>query len=209
MQHLAADSSAGQQQKLCLNAWRAARGWAGLAAHSYASCFSKLTHRRAGGRWGWRSAYLSHWSQDMRLMQTISTAYKGEEHTWHALSRTGWGGREKKNHWVKTLWEAYTVMTAIDYWKSPWRPAVILWLLKYHIWPCRPYKGPWQFKRKQAQKEGDGRQVAGRRRGLGGEKWKERVGHLQLLKRDKPLKRLSVNWLDFILVQIAGRRDNR
>lgn len=70
-------------------------------------------------------------------------------HDMHWAEQDG-GGREKKNHWVKTLWEAYTVMTAIDYWKSPWRPAVILWLLKYHIWPCRPYKGPWQFKRKQA-----------------------------------------------------------
>lgn len=121
---------------LRVDAQRAGGGeWAGgLAAQSYASCFWKLTHRRT-------SAYLSHWSQDMRLMQTNKKSARHTRRGAHGMHRGEQGGGGV------TKWRACGRPTQSWHHWLLLRPAVSHWLLNdssflptHYVWPCRPYK---------------------------------------------------------------------
>lgn len=84
------------------------------------------------------SAYLSFWSQDMRLMQKGQHGIQRWVHTWHASGEVdrrssrrgrgeeGQGVSAMKTNWAEYscyLWEAYTVITARRLMlKSLWGP---------------------------------------------------------------------------------------
>lgn len=74
-------------------------------------------------------------------------------------------------------------------------------------WLCGLHAAPVPPRTACIVQAADGARAPGERRGAGEVQDTQSRGHLQLLKRGKPLEGLPVNRLDLILVQIAATRN--